>query len=458
MAEHILAIDFGTSYSSAAVVVPGGRPVTVETSGPNGTTSMWPSAVFASDTGLLVGYRANAELANGKDPDAYTTAFKRVLGEPTPIVLGEQNGEVKAFAPQDLVRAMIAELKAAAEGFVHAPMGRAVLTVPASYIVRDERRALMIEAAESAGLEPVQLLPEPVAAAFAPELATIKPGTLILVYDFGGGTFDVALIRKDTLGGEVLNSACLERCGGVDLDALLVDKLRADPAVMAWQESRMRAVPPEDRPRLERRLHDDFSRLAREMKHDLTDRQAAEPRRIMTNAPLSRLTRAELNEAAAQLLEDTIECCRAMIGQVPGIDMADIDAVLLVGGTTRMRVVAETLKEAFGRPLRTVLDPDLVVVRGAAEWASTRPIKAVRSLPGRPGTAVLRWQREPAELLRWCVPPGQPYRPGTPLARVRFESGELWEFIAGQGAQLHQVLATEGQMIGTGDWIAVTLT
>jgi molecular chaperone DnaK len=441
--EPVLAIDFGTSFSSAAVVTPDGDvrlvPESVESS------YAWPSAVFDDGGELLVGIQA--ERRKRQDPSAYRAEFKRDLGQDEPIVLSGHS-----YLPQELVSAVVAKLRTAAEKLTGNQLSRAVLTVPASYKRADPRRPIMIEAAQATGLRTVELLAEPVAAVFAPVLgAALQPGQLVLVYDFGGGTFDTALVQIGEQEHEILDSEALEDCGGSDLDALLVARMtqEAEP----WLDEALdRAAGGRQVAQLRFRVA--VGDLARGMKHQLSDTTRAE-QFVMDNAPSSRLSRAELEALAAPMLRETVDCCRKLLRR-QGKTTADLSAVLLVGGTSRMPIVASTVAADLGAPVRQTEDPDLAVVRGAAWWARAHGFRAIAPMPHRPGTALLRWPVAPAQLLRWLVEPGQAYPAGAPLARVRLEDGTVWDLTADQAGRFVQPLAAPGEQIGSSDWIAAT--
>jgi molecular chaperone DnaK len=443
VAERVLAIDFGTCFSSAAVATADGDARVVPE--PVSSSYAWPSAVFDDGTELLVG--GQAEGRKRQDPAAYRAEFKRDLGQDEPIVLGS-----RSYLPQDLVSAVLAKLKAAAEQLTGDQVSRAVLTVPASYARGDPRRGLMVAAAQAAGLGTVELLAEPVAAVFAPVLgAALRPGELVLVYDFGGGTFDTALVQIGESRHEILGSAALDDCGGSDLDAGLVAKLtvEAEP----WLAAALEAAPG-DKQAARLRFQVGIGDLARGMKHQLSDTTRAEEF-VIDSAPLAELSRGELETLAAPLLRQTMDCCRDLIRRL-GRTTADLSAVLLVGGTTRMPIVPSTLADDLKVPLRQTADPDLAVVRGAAVWARTQGTRTVAPLPYRPGTALLRWRLAPAELLRWLIAPGQSYSVGTPLARVRLADGTIWDLTASLPGTFDAALAAAGDRIASGDWIAAS--
>jgi molecular chaperone DnaK (HSP70) len=183
MTEPILAIDFGTT-TSAAIVVAGGKEDLIEE--PSGHGRTWPSSVSLDGDRLVAG--TAAENRKRRHAQLYRAEIKPELAEDRQVRLGDRD-----FPVTELITAILAAIRTEAERVAGREVRRAVITVPASYRPHDRRRALMLQAAADAGLAPVELLTEPVAAALAPATGTpIPPGSLLVVYDYGGGTFDTA--------------------------------------------------------------------------------------------------------------------------------------------------------------------------------------------------------------------------------------------------------------------------
>ena len=444
MAEPSLIVDLGTCFSSAATVTEREIQLVKE---PVSGSFAWSSAVFLDGEKLLVG--ALAESRKRRDPTAYRTEFKRDLGQLEGIVLRD-----RSYAPQELVTAVLTALKSEAERIAGSAITRGVVTVPASYTFADQRRTLMIAAAEATGLRTVELLAEPVAAVFAPILGTpLRSGELVLVYDFGGGTFDTALVRIGEPVHEILGNAALDDCGGRDLDALLASQLQAE--ANEWLTSLLAAPTPAQEQAAALRLRMALGDVARGMKHQLSETTEAEDYLIPT-APASRLSRPELAALATPMVRRTVNCCRDLIGRLD-VSTREISAVLLVGGTTRMPIVAEILDRELGRPLRQTDDPDLAVVRGAAQWARSNAVRQIPPLPHLPGTALLSWEVPHGRLLRWLVPVGTPYEAGTPLARVRLDDGTVWDLTANTAGQLDRALAAPGSEYDSNQCLAVAV-
>ncbi|MFD0531769.1 Hsp70 family protein [Kitasatospora arboriphila] len=235
MTGPVLVVDFGTSSSAAAVVVDGRERLLKE---PSSGLLSWPSAVsVAADGRLLVG--SAAERRKRAEPDSYRAEFKRDLGERAPVVLGG-----RGYPATGLVAAVLAEFRSQGRTVTGTEIDRLVVTVPASYGPVDPRREAMLEAGREAGFRSVELLAEPVAAAHAAVAGEpFGPGQTVLVYDFGGGTFDTALVRIGADGARtVLGHAALDDCGGRDIDALLTGGIATE--ARDWLDPLMAAAPP----------------------------------------------------------------------------------------------------------------------------------------------------------------------------------------------------------------------
>ncbi|MDQ7907145.1 Hsp70 family protein [Phytohabitans sp. ZYX-F-186] len=440
----VLVVDFGTTTSAATVVAgeeawPVPEPVT--------GAATWPSAVFWDGQQMLVG--ALAERRKRSEPESFAAEFKRGLAADSSVVLGRRR-----FRPVEQVVALLAAVRAEAERLHGAAISRVLITVPAGYGPSDPRRARMIAAAEAAGLDTVELLPEPVAAAFAPMAGPpFAPGDLVLVYDLGGGSFDAALVRIGERWHEVLGHATLDDCGGRDLDALLAGRIHADGQEWLAPLLSSAAASPSDPATL--RLGMAVTDFARRLKHQLSAAPAVEDF-FLPNAPAYRLTQADLRALAAPLLGRTVACCTDLLARV-GVPPHQVAAILTVGGGSRMPAVGELLQQALRLPLHKVEDPDLAVVRGAARWlphsgprrvpAATSPEPSIPLSFAIPGGS--------ARLLRWLVAPGQAYVAGVPLARVRLPGGALWDLTARVPGTLDRLLAAPGSEVTAHEWLAL---
>ncbi|ETK35223.1 Hsp70 family protein [Microbispora sp. ATCC PTA-5024] len=423
--EPILAVDFGTSSSSAALVA-GGAILPLKE--PSSGSWSWPSSVCLDDGTLQVG--TPAERRKRVRPELYRAEFKRDLGQASPVVLGD-----RSYPPEALVAAVLSALRAEAERLHGGPVRRAVLTVPASYGPHDPRRGSMLEAASAAGFAIAELLPEPVAAALAPVTGPpFAPGDVVLVYDFGGGTFDAAVIRTVEGGHEVLGHAALDDVGGRDVDALVYGEVRG------------RLGPrPDGDPRLRVELAD----FARQLKHQLSDAVRAEDVFAWAGAHVG-LERAWLSGEVTPLLARTVACCESLLAGC-GLSADAVSAVVLVGGTTRMPVVPLYLTHVLARPIRHATDPELAVVEGAARWALTSGGRVLKSVSPPPGTVMLSWDVPggAATLIRWLVDPGTAFEGGSVVGQVRLGDGAVWDLAAGSsGTLVHRHVNPGGLVVG----------
>ncbi|MEW9529406.1 Hsp70 family protein [Microbispora sp. NPDC049125] len=424
MTGPILAVDFGTSSSSAVLVAAG---QTVPLKEPVSGSWSWPSSVYLDGETLRAG--TLAERKKRIRPAHYRSEIKRLLGHDAPVVLGD-----RSFAPRDLVIAVLTALRAEAEAVHGGPVRRAVITVPAAYAHQDVRRTLMIEAAHSVGLVTVELLAEPVAAALSAPAGEEFTDDLVLVYDFGGGTFDTALVRLRGEGYEVLGHAALDDCGGRDVDAAVYAELRGGGAVLGGAVLGGAvlggAVLDGADPVVAQRARLELVDLARNMKHQLSSVPEAEevfsPLGMELTLGLPRFTRL-----VEPLVRRTIDCCRGLL-HTCGVQPGEVSAVLLTGGSSRMPIVRNELAAAFGRPVRASRDPELAVVTGAARFAADAPRRVLRPLSS--AGSGLRWEIPGGggTLLRWLVAEGDRLGPGTPVAELRSVDGSVWLLAAGK--------------------------
>jgi molecular chaperone DnaK len=486
--EPILAIDFGTRYSTAYLVPPHSGDL-VSVSEPY-RGDRWPSAVLAGggDGRLQVGSPAYEQRKDAAE-NCFASEFKRDLGLPDPIVAGYTRADLL----RHLFEAMAARARSELDRYwpgQRVQLGRTVLTVPASY--RDPvsygppwtLRGLMVSAAEAAGLGPVELLPEPVAAAwglrhrFSPESCY-----RVLIYDFGGGTFDTALIQIGPGDEWHELGTGSELVGGMDIDRTLANLLKQKSS--QWVTDIIRPGSTGDS---ERRYKVDVAAQAEaeNQKIQLATTEQAQTLAQLLDGPRVSLTLAELNEAAEPYIRETITCYRRMLARAEEkydiTEVEDLNAVLLVGGTTKLPLVRKLVEADLraGIPAGTGpeignfgLDVDRAVAHGAAMWACDpgNEIELLKPLANRPGRSMLRWQfaeraqadgRSPS-LMRWHTGPGQPYGPLTPLARIRYPDGSLWDLAAREAGSLSQLLtepdetaeaADNGVPVKSRQWLA----
>ncbi|MFG2036584.1 Hsp70 family protein [Dactylosporangium sp. NPDC048998] len=385
-----LGLDFGTSHTVAVLARDDGRvePLLFDAS------PLLPSAVFAEEGGrLLVG--RDADRGARVDPSRYEPNLKRRLDDGA-LLLGD--AEVRVV---DACAAVLRRVRGEAARTLGGTVpGRTVLTCPAGWGPR--RRELLATAAGAAGLSGVELVSEPVAAAayFTQILGhLVRHGGTIVVYDFGGGTFDVSVVRRT--GDDawaVVAAGGLDDVGGVDLDAAVVDwaQRTVRPDDPAWQRLRAPGTPADRRHR--RHLWDD-ARAAKEHLSRATSAGLAVPILDVD----AHLTRAEYETIARPWLDRTVRLTRDTIAasQVPADRLAGI---FLVGGASRTPLVATMLHRALGLAPIAIEQPELVVAHGCLTMlpAAARP-------------------SSPAPSHRSSAPPSSPAapRPSSPPASSR---------------------------------------
>jgi molecular chaperone DnaK (HSP70) len=454
--EPTLAIDFGTSYCAAYLVLPGRNPEQVIEPGHG---ARWASAALAIDGTLLMGNTAKERKADAPE-DAFRGEFKRDLGPgAAPISLGGT-----PYRPERLMLEMIRAIASEAQKQLTkfspgATLGRTVLTVPAFYEKDRPLRELMFSVLDEVVDGPVQLLPEPVAAAWGlREELDRAQRELILVYDFGGGTFDAALVEIGPGDDWRVLGLDSERVGGKDIDVDLARLLRRQAG--GWLAHRLEQVTERQAEILRYRFEAAASAEAEQLKVQLSRVKARSVRLLDAPDPV-RVTEEQLNELARPHIMATIQCCRRLL-TAQGKTPADLSAVLLVGGSTLMPLVTTMLR---GDLLPEVpperrerfqighlgLKPELAVAYGAARWAVGNPVRAITPVSAPAGGSVLRWRLDdperhggkPPRLMRWHLTPDkhQRYEPGDALARVRYGDGTLWDLVASEPGVLGAVLA-----------------
>lgn len=366
----ILSIDIGTSYSSVSII---GQDMQVHSIDTNTGVSMYgskyslPTAVFAEDDGrLIIGQAAmNSRMRN---PQNFRDEFKRNLGESIPILLGK-----RSFLPDDFYVEFYRHMKSCAEKVCGQEIECTYLTYPASYGKNKKER--IVAAAKAAGLFNVELVDEPTAAAmsYCAE-GFVQDRQNLLIYDFGGGTFDVSLIRFENGEFHQLTDALgMERCGGIDIDRLIFwDMLSKVPAetIAMLQMNNMHYM----------RFMSQLSELAVKCKHHLSSADNFSDQIMVgfDSVPYS-LSLEQYNQMVAGLVGQTIQTCRQIIENAK-LKVSDLNAVLLVGGTSRVRLVREMVEQMAGKvPVLCAADLELAVSQGALNYrnykkSDTEPI------------------------------------------------------------------------------------
>ena len=350
MNDLIIGIDLGTTNSEVAVVQDG-RTRVIEVDG----SKLLPSVVGLADDGaLLVGQAARNQVA--LYPERTIRSIKRRMGEDIKVPMGPES-----YTPQEISALILKRLKRAAEQELGQPIDKAVITVPAYF--SDAQRQATRDAGGLAGLEVVRIINEPTAAALAYEVDHPQ-GKTILVYDLGGGTFDVSVVRVARDVTEVLSSHGNNHLGGDDFDARIVDH------VIAHLRSQGQD-PSENRTAMAR-----LTRAAEAAKIALSDAPFAliqeEYLLEHAGAPVNlslELSREEYEAMIAPYIGETLEAVHIAL-KGAGLTVSDLDEVLLVGGATRTPLVQRKLEEELGMQPRSEVDPDLCVANGAAIQAA----------------------------------------------------------------------------------------
>jgi len=345
--EVLVGIDLGTTNSEVAALVDG-RPQLIGPE-PNG---MLPSCVgFSPDGQLLVGAKArNQSLVY---PELTVRSIKRKMGNNEKVLLGE-----KAFTPPEISAFLLRELAEWAARSLGRDVRKAVITVPAYF--SDAQRQATREAGALAGLEVVRILNEPTAASLAYGLGDESRKT-VLVYDLGGGTFDVSVVTIEKDVTEVLASHGNNHLGGDDFDQLLLERLLA-----AFQKRHgidLKDMHPASYARLRWAAEEAKKKLSFEPYAVVREEALA----TRDGAPLHlevEVSREEYEEMISPLVEGTLESVAQALDDA-GKFADEIDAVLLVGGSTRTPLVARVLTERVGIVPRQEVHPDLCVALGA---------------------------------------------------------------------------------------------
>jgi len=364
---RIVGIDLGTTNSLVAYMKEG-----VPTVIPGrGGRAMVPSVVAMTDNGLIVGDSAKEHLT--RNPARTVYSVKRFMGKGLadvqselayfPYSLTEQGGVIriklgeKSYSPPQISAMILKELKQRAEAHLGESITKAVITVPAYF--NDSQRQATKDAGMIAGLEVVRIINEPTAASLAYGLQEKTQGT-IAVYDLGGGTFDISILKLKDGIFEVLATNGDTHLGGDDLDRRVADLVLSDIRTafgidLHAYPDHMQAV------RLE----------AERAKIRLSESQKTE---VAIDLPdgkgqFSReLTRDQLESLTADIIERTLAPCRFALKDA-GLVPEGIDEVVLVGGSTRMPLVRQRVQALFGKQPHCHLNPDEVVALGAAVQA-----------------------------------------------------------------------------------------
>ena len=348
MTDEILGIDLGTTNSEVALYR-NGRP---EMLGDEIGRVILPSVVGVSETGiLLIGEEARNQFL--LYPERTIRSIKRRMGTADKVPLG--NAE---YTPQEISAMILSRLKDIAWRALGRSVTKAVITVPAYF--SDAQRQATREAGEIAGLDVVRIINEPTAAALVYEAAH-QQGKRILVYDLGGGTFDVSVVRIEDGVVEVIASHGNNHLGGDDFDHKIVEHvleyLRLKHGVDISGQPRAMARVTRAAETAKKQLSDHpFARIQEEY---LTEREGAP-----VNLELE-LARSDYETMIAPFIEETLGAIHTAL-ESASLTVSEIEEILLVGGATRTPMIRRRLMEVFGRAPRGEVDPDLCVALGAA--------------------------------------------------------------------------------------------
>ncbi len=359
VSEPILGIDLGTT-NSAVGVVDSGFPILLANEQGKRIT---PSAVWiAKDGSIEVGEKALRR--RGSDPDRVVTSIKRLMGRRHAEIEGDFPMSVETSAdelplvlgqsPEQISAHILAEMKRIAEWRLERTVNKAVITVPAYF--NDSQRAATKRAGELAGLEVVRIINEPTAAAMAYGLDKLDEQSRVAVYDLGGGTFDFSVLEMQDGVFQVLSTQGDTRLGGDDLDALVADEVmrRHDISVDATPGLRVRLL--EEAERVKRVLSDEQSAVFRLPFYEGSKSVEQE------------LTREELEKIATAWLERTLKHSRQAMAAAD-LKPVDLDAVVLVGGSSRIPAVRRAVAKLFEREPDISQHPDEAIALGAAVQA-----------------------------------------------------------------------------------------
>jgi molecular chaperone DnaK len=346
--ETIIGIDLGTTNSEVAVIRDG-RPVVLP--GEDGDPIL-PSVVGLDPQGnLLVGKAARNQYVLA--PERTVRSIKRKMGQEVSVTLGDQK-----YTPQEISAIILRTLKQRAEAALGHPVKKAVITVPAFF--NDTQRQATREAGELAGLEVVRIINEPTAAVLTYDPHPTEMERL-LVYDLGGGTFDVSLAQVENGVVEIRASHGDTQLGGDDFDQLLLDFICDEFAEEHGVDLR---AAPASKARVLRAAEDAKKRLSFEPVTSVEEEFIAEKDGRPLNLKME-INRHDYEELIHPLLLKTLNNLDQALDDGK-VQANQIDKVVLVGGATRTPLVHKLLEDRLGRPVHSEIEPDLAVALGAS--------------------------------------------------------------------------------------------
>jgi len=365
--EMIVGIDLGTTNSLVAIIHPETKqPIALKE---HNSSSLVPSVIHFDDTAnVVVGAEAKQQLIS--DPGNTIFSAKRLMGKSyndikdnasffsykiiddnTESLVKVQVGN-KFYTPIDLSSFILKELKQRAEHILKTPVNKAVITVPAYF--NDAQRQATRDAGKLAGLDVLRIVNEPTAASLAYGLGLDKEEEkTIAVYDLGGGTFDISILKISNGVFEVLSTNGNTYLGGDDMDKAIVhfwlhNAGLTEEELLANKEFAQAIRLKAEEAKKHLSFHDTFS--------------------AELNGDLLHLTKQEFETLIQPLVDTTITCCKNALKDAE-LQTSDIDVIVMVGGSTRVPLVKKTISDFFGKPVNDSVNPDEVVALGAAVQA-----------------------------------------------------------------------------------------
>jgi len=347
--SKVIGIDLGTTNSCVAVLENGEPQIIANNEGMRTTPSV---VAFTKDGERIVGEPAKRQAVTNADNTVIS--IKTHMGTDYKV-----NIEGKAYTPQEISAITLQKLKADAESYLGQPVKEAVITVPAYFT--DAQRQATKDAGRIAGLEVKRIINEPTAAALAYGMDKLDQDKKILVFDLGGGTFDVSILEIGDGTFEVLATAGNNRLGGDDFDKVVIDYLAEEFKKAEGVDLRQDGMALQ-------RLKEAAEKAKKELSSTMTTNinlpfitaTASGPKHMNVD-----LSRAKFDELTHGLVEKTMEPTKRALSDA-GLSVSEIDDVLLVGGSTRIPAVQDAVKKFIGKEPHKGINPDECVAAGAA--------------------------------------------------------------------------------------------
>ena len=347
--SKVIGIDLGTTNSCVAVLENGEPQIIANSEGMRTTPSV---VAFTKGGERIVGEPAKRQAVTNADNTVIS--IKTHMGTDYKVDI-----EGKSYTPQEISAIILQKLKADAESYLGQPVKEAVITVPAYFT--DAQRQATKDAGRIAGLEVKRIINEPTAAALAYGMDKLDQDKKILVFDLGGGTFDVSILEIGDGTFEVLATAGNNKLGGDDFDKVIIDYL-------AEEFKKAEGVDLRDDNMALQRLKEAAEKAKKELSSTMSSNinlpfitaTASGPKHMNID-----LSRAKFDELTHHLVEKTMEPTKRALSDA-GLSVSEIDDVLLVGGSTRIPAVQEAVKKFIGKEPHKGINPDECVAAGAA--------------------------------------------------------------------------------------------